>query len=463
MSPDCGSIATDLARLRAALFEASEDAIILRGADGSVIDWNAAAERLFGWTAAEMIGAQAKRLVPDGHDDDASVRERILAGEEVGQFLARRQIKNGASLDVVMTVSPIRDDGGAVVAFGEIVRSASNYLEQQRRLAESEQHFRMLADNISQLAWIARGDGHIFWYNQRWYEYTGTTLEEMQGWGWQKVHHPDHVEQVSEHFRASVLRGDEWEDTFPLLSREGEWRWFLSRAKPIRASDATGDGEVEYWFGTNTDITEEREQAEQIRLLLMEVNHRSKNLLGTVQALARRTAPDDPTFLARFEDRIHSLAVNQDILVRREWRQVPVRELAEAQLAFLVDAPGEFTLTGPDLPLLPRAAETLGMALHELATNALKYGALSIDGGHVDIGWSAQPREEGGRFEIWWRESGGPDVVDTKRQGFGTRLIRDVPRHNLGADVTLNFPAGGVCWEVKCALDAVSRPPGTSA
>src|SRR5690606_35139316 len=124
-------------------------------------------------------------------------------------------------------------------------------------------------------------------------------------------------------------------------SKEGHYRWFLSRATPIR----NGAGEVTRWFGTNTDITDQREQAEQIRLLLMEVNHRSKNLLSTIQALVRRSGPDEQGFLERFEERVRSLAVNQDILVRREWRDVPAEELVRAQLKFVEDSPGEIAMS----------------------------------------------------------------------------------------------------------------------
>ncbi len=120
----------------------------------------------------------------------------------------------------------------------------------------------MLANNISQFAWTADHTGSIFWYNQRWYDYTGTTLEEMQGWGWMKVHHPDHLEKVAERFRACIDRGEAWQDTFPLRSKDGEWRWFLSRALPIL--DEAGN--VVRWFGTNTDITENRAREEDVRL-----------------------------------------------------------------------------------------------------------------------------------------------------------------------------------------------------
>ncbi len=128
-------------------------------------------------------------------------------------------------------------------------------------LRESEERFRTLADNISQFAWMADGQGRVFWYNQRWYEYTGTTLEEMQGWGWQKVHHPDHVERVVARITRSFETGEPWEDTFPLRGKDGRYRWFLSRALPIRDSE----GRVVRWLGTNTDITEHREAEERLR------------------------------------------------------------------------------------------------------------------------------------------------------------------------------------------------------
>lgn len=120
------------------------------------------------------------------------------------------------------------------------------------RLQESESKFRTLADNISQLAWMTDESGWIFWYNQRWFDYTGTTLEEVKGWGWQKVHHPEHVERVTKKFKKSFENGEAWEDTFPLRGKDGTYRWFLSRAIPIRNEH----GKILQWFGTNTDVTD---------------------------------------------------------------------------------------------------------------------------------------------------------------------------------------------------------------
>ena len=134
-------------------------------------------------------------------------------------------------------------------------------------LHESEDRFRALADNIAQLAWMTDATGWIFWYNQRWFDYTGTTLEEMQGWGWQQVHHPEHADRVVAKFRGCIETGELWEDTFPLRGTDGSYRWFLSRAVPIRDDR----GNVLRWCGTNTDITDRlNAEAERERLLALE-------------------------------------------------------------------------------------------------------------------------------------------------------------------------------------------------
>ncbi|MEG4970107.1 PAS domain-containing protein [Microcoleus sp. B6-A1] len=134
-------------------------------------------------------------------------------------------------------------------------------------LHESEARFRALADNIAQLAWMTDAAGAIFWYNQRWFDYTGTTIEEMLGWGWQKVHHPEHLDRVVEKFRRCLETAELWEDTFPLRGKDGSYRWFLSRAVPIRDEQ----GQVLRWCGTNTDITDRKvAEAERERLLARE-------------------------------------------------------------------------------------------------------------------------------------------------------------------------------------------------
>lgn len=129
-------------------------------------------------------------------------------------------------------------------------------------LARSEEQFRNFANSIQNLAWIADGEGWIHWYNQRWFDYTGTTLEEMEGWGWQKIHHPDYIENVLERTKVLWKKAEPFELTFPLRRYDGEYRWFLTRAYPV--IDANGD--IERWIGTNTDITEQKHFTEELEI-----------------------------------------------------------------------------------------------------------------------------------------------------------------------------------------------------
>mgnify|MGYP003648639937 CR=1 FL=1 len=149
------------------------------------------------------------------------------------------------------------------------LQSVSNILSEamernrvESALKESEERFRMLADNISQLAWTADALGHGVWYNKRWYEYTGLSWDEVQGDGWKQLHHPDHLARVMTKLEECSAKGEAWEDTFPLRGRDGSYRWFLSRAIPIRDDDT---GKIILWFGTNTDITARRYAEESLR------------------------------------------------------------------------------------------------------------------------------------------------------------------------------------------------------
>jgi PAS domain S-box-containing protein len=144
--------------------------------------------------------------------------------------------------------------------------------QSEEELRKGEERFRTLADNMSQLAWMADEKGQIFWYNQRWFDYTGTTLEEMQGAGWKMVHHPDHLERVVTGLQHSWKTGEPWEDTFPLRSKDGQYQWFLSRALPIRDAG----GQIIRWFGTNTDIDELLRTREELRLARDELEQRVK-------------------------------------------------------------------------------------------------------------------------------------------------------------------------------------------
>ena len=445
------------AELSVAIVENSDAAIVAKDLDGNVLAWNKAAERAFGWTSAEMIGQPIGRIIPGTRQDEENeIMASIRRGESIDRLETVRLHKDGSLIDIAVLVSPIRDASGAVVGASKIARAITEELRTRKALQEAETRFALMADNIAQLAWIADGEGSIYWYNRRWVEYTGLTAEDMAAAeAGRKVVHPDHFDRVSERYSQQFASGTEWEDTFPLRGADGQYRWFLSRAFPLR-DDA---GNVHFWFGTNTDITELRDAERRIELLLMEVNHRSKNLLSVVQSMARRTASTAEDFIPRLEQRIAALAANQDVLVQRNWSPVPLRELVDAQLLFLEQAQSQTQILGPDVVIQANTAEALSMALHELATNAEKYGAYSVPGGLVKISWDVGGTGTDAEFVLRWAESGGPPVPQNGQPGFGTRIIRDVPSGRLRGEVETEYAPQGFRFTLRCPAANVLALP----
>jgi PAS domain S-box-containing protein len=194
---------------------------------------------------------------------DAAVQRQLreaierAAGGEPSRYDVRVRLAPDRFEPIDFMIAPLRDEAGRITHLIPSAIIITERVAAEAALRESEERFRTLADNIPQLAWMADSSGSIFWYNRQWFDYTGTTFEEMAGWGWRAVHHPDWVEPVAERFRIAMERGEPWEDTFPLRAADGTYRWFLSRALPIRDPD----GRVERWFGTNTDVTKQREAA----------------------------------------------------------------------------------------------------------------------------------------------------------------------------------------------------------
>ncbi|NPU11061.1 PAS domain S-box protein [Bradyrhizobium sp. 83002] len=436
----------------AAIVANSFDAIISKDLQGTIRSWNRAAEDIFGWSAREIVGRSIRTIIPaDRLREEEHIIERVGAGEIVPRFETVRLNKQGLPIPVEICVSPIRDRAGTIVGASKIASDISRTIELRNRLADSERQFRMLANNIAQLAWIADRDGSIFWYNERWYDYTGTTIEQMKGWGWTGVHHPDHVERVKARIQESWDFGVEWEDTFPLRGKDGTYRWFLSRAKPVL--DDTG--QIWRWFGTNTDITAQLQSEEKIRLLMGEVNHRAKNMITVVQAIVMRTVDrHDSDALA---SRLAALGRNQDLLTQHNWNGARLGELISSQLAPVGDLVGSrIILTGDlDVLLSPAASETIGLAIHELGTNATKYGSLSGAAGQVSIACAVIDEANGKRLRIVWRESGGPAVAAPERTGFGSVMIDRNPRLALQAEVQLAFPPEGFVWRLDVPLEQV--------
>jgi len=206
-------------------------------------------------------------------------------------------------------------------------------------------------------------------------------------------------------------------------------------------------------IGGAVDITDRKEHEARIHLLMRELTHRSRNLLSVIQAIGRQSAASSVStddFLERFGARLQSLAESQDLLVRDSWKGASMRELVRSQLGHYSDLEGsQIELEGDTVTVGPDAAQHIGMALHELATNAAKYGALSSPEGKVRIHWKLVPDGNGGlRCHLAWQETDGPTVAPPKRRGFGHVVTKRTVAQALDGTVTLAFAPTGVCWSL---------------
>jgi two-component sensor histidine kinase/CheY-like chemotaxis protein/heme exporter protein D len=236
---------------------------------------------------------------------------------------------------------------------------------------------------------------------------------------------------------------------YRLMAGEGVGIWVQEAAR----GEFDTEGRLLRIYGVLRNITAQKEHEHHLLMLLREVNHRSKNLLAVVQAIARRTAASDRNdFLDRFNERIQALSANQDLLIRNDWRGIDLEELLRTQLAHFEDLlDRRVSMTGPPIKLNATAAQTLAMAVHELVTNAIKHGALSEREGTVAIRWACDEPVSGVEgFSIAWREQGGPPVKAPSRRGFGSTVLDAMARASLGARVELQFASEGLVWSLSC-------------
>jgi PAS domain S-box-containing protein len=372
------------------------------------LEWNEAVLEHFGFTREELGSTSegwSSHIHPEDHDRVLAGLHAAIDGNQESWSDEYRFRRRDGSYAAVLDRGHIgRDASGKAV---RMIGSMLDLTERQRSeaaLRESKERFEALADNISQLSWMTDETGYIFWYNRRWFEYTGTTYEEMKGWGWRKVHHPDHVERVTERFTRHIAAGEVWEDTFPLRSKTGEYRWFLSRAHPIR--DETG--QVRRWFGTNTDITAQleaetllkealRARDEFLSIASHELRTPLTSLKLQLQMTRRRIERGDPR--AYEPQQVSKLVEQSDRQLERLGRLIEdMLDIARIRTGRLIIEPGRLdavVLTrevlerlGPHLaeagtPVTLEAPEQLEaewdrfrieQVLTNLLTNAMRYG-----------------------------------------------------------------------------------------
>lgn len=232
------------------------------------------------------------------------------------------------------------------------------------------------------------------------------------------------------------------------LSLDDQPRWYDMHIEPLR--DVRGA--IVGLTGATVDVTDRKENEAHLRLLLRELTHRSKNLLAVIQAMARQTARhvgSTEAFLDQFSARLQALATSHDLLVQESWHGASLHELVRMQLGHLLDRfQSQVSFEGPPVLLKPEAAQGLGLGLHELSTNAVKHGALSVPDGRVEIRWQRQSADEGHGIVLTWQEKNVPDVSPPSRRGFGSTVIERHLARSLDTQVELEFPPGGIRFEV---------------
>ncbi len=435
---------------------------------GRFLRANAAMCKFVGYSEGELLVRTVYDIThPDDRDLDRKLLPRMIAGELAGFELEKRYIsKDGNPVWARTAVNVIRDGFGRPLRNIGVILDISARKRAEEDLKASKDRLQ-LALKAALLGWWQydprRG---VILVDTRLKEIFDFTDEETPIEEFIKRVHPDDLERVLADREAALNPANPkpYAHEYRIRRRDGEVRWVevhgLAYFEGVRR-----ERRLASFIGTAQDITERRERQEREHLLMREVNHRAKNMLSVVDSIAHQTATkSSEDFIERFSERIQALSANQDLLVRSEWHGVEIEDLVRAQLAPFADLIGSrIVVCGSKQRLNAGSAQAIGLALHELATNAGKYGALSTDTGRVDVSWGSA----GDVFSISWIERDGPPVSPPERRGFGTIVIKAMAERSLDGRVDLDYPPSGVTWRLTCpaanALRAGNNDQGSPA
>jgi PAS domain S-box-containing protein len=433
---------------------ATEYAIFAIDPSGAVISWNAGAARVLGYESSEIMGRSADviftpedraRGVPDQERFDASTKGRALDERWTMRKSGERFWASGLMM-------PLADLSQGYV---KILRDRTEAHLTEARQRADEERFRVLATNIPQLVFRCRPGGARTWGSPQWIAFTGLDLPQSLEFGWMDAVHPDDHEATHLAWTDAAARRKYEVEHRIRHAQGGEYRWHQTRARPL---EMPGDPAELDWIGTSTDIHENRTLRDRQKLLLAELQHRTRNLLGLAQAIAgrlMRRATSLEQFWTEFQARLGALGRVQALMGAAE-SGISLQQLIENELhAHASEREDRIAVSGPHLILPDSAAQALALGIHELVTNAVKYGALGQAGGRLEVQWEIDPRDES--TVVTWQESGvrmGPAAE--RLQGFGSELLTRALPYQLGAKTSLTFGEDGV----RCVI--VLPPPRPS-
>ena len=383
--------------LLSAIVDSSDDAIISKNLEGVISSWNKSAQRLFGYTAEEAIGQTvASLLIPDDRqEEEPDILARLRRGERVDHFETVRRRKDGSLLDISLTISPVRNRKGVIIGASKIARDITESKRVRAKLMESEARFRQLADSMPQIVWTARRDGFVDYFNERWYEFTGFGRDAQRDASWERILHPEDCDRTRETWHAAVSLGEPYNIEHRFFDRrENRWRWFITRAIPVR--DAAG--KVVKWFGTSTDIDDQKRIEDQLRRANQDLeqfafsaSHDLQEPLRSIkiysELLMKRHAPRLDGEALKFMSFLRNGATRMEALVRdlltytqaTKFDEPPkVTNANEALKTALANLSGAIMETGAQvtnspLPSLPVNGTHLQQLFQNLIGNAIKY------------------------------------------------------------------------------------------
>jgi PAS domain S-box-containing protein len=408
-----------------------------------------------------LIGRLHYDVFPEVPERWRDLHARVLThGIELSHDADPYLDRDGRMQWIRWSLAPWRTEAGEIgglVLYTEVVTSS---VEARLQLEAAEARYRAVFDQAATGVARVSPEGRFLELNDRFAEICGYPREELEALTFQEITHPEDLE-ADVTLVGRVLAGEM--KTFSIekryLARSGEVVWVNLTVALVRAAS----GQPDYFVSIIEDISarkraeaEQQRYQSQLRLMINELNHRVKNTLATVQSIAAQTLKgrgDPATAFAKFEARLLGLSEVHEVLTRERWHGAALREVAERALKpFGIANPTQFGVAGPAVWLQPGPALTMALVFHELATNAVKYGALSRAGGRVDLSWSID--EPGDRLRLVWTESGGPPVTPPTRTGFGSRLIERALRGELHGAVAMRYEPTGLV----CAMDARLPP-----
>ncbi|MFL6548678.1 MAG: sensor histidine kinase [Povalibacter sp.] len=439
------SLLRDKGLLAQAATQSDDYAMFVMDPSGRVQSLNTGAEKILGYTADEIIGLSGDMIfTPEDLAQNVPDQERatsITMGRAEDERWHVR--KDGSRFwgSGVLTALP----GG--IGYIKILRDLTERQTAQHALKASEERFRTLATSIPQLVFTSLENGSRTWGSPQWVIYTGLSDKESRDFGWLEAIHPDDRDRTTSMWREAMLSGMYLVEHRIRRAQNMEYRWHQTRATPLHI-ERPGPRE---WVGASTDIHDLRALKESQQVLLAELQHRTRNLLAMVQSIAERSAQGAssvPAFIADFRQRLSALSRAESITPSSDEGRIEVRNLVETELAAHLATIGKdarVTIEGPSASIPPQAAQPLMLALHELATNSVKYGALSQDTARLHVHWGTEGIRDRPEIVLHWEESAvNMPTPEERRRGYGTELIERALPYQLSAETKLEFGEEGV-------------------